>query len=170
MHQRESIGPEENDRLVSEGTLKAETMSIREWKEKLERLLGVSFQGLNLTLTGDLAIDLGAANTRIYLPGNGVVINEPTVIAFDARSGKVAAVGQEAKIIARRQPREILVARPIKDGVVADCEAAGQMLSEFTRRVLTHRSLAGLSLLICVPAAFVKKWNALNRSPAAIYA
>jgi rod shape-determining protein MreB and related proteins len=127
-------------------------MSIREWKEKLERLLGVSFQGLNLSLTGDLAIDLGAANTRIYLPGNGVVINEPTVIAFDTRSGKVAAVGQEAKIIARRHPREILVARPIKDGVVADCEAAGEMLSGFIRRVFTRRSLAGPSLLICVPA------------------
>src|SRR5262245_32136471 len=127
-------------------------MSNGGWKETLKRLWRASIQGLNLTLAEDLAIDLGAANTRIYLPGKGVVINEPTVIAFDARSGKVAAVGQEAKIIARRQPREILVARPIKDGVIADCEAAGQMISEFTRRVLTHRSLAGLSLLICVPA------------------
>ena len=127
-------------------------MSDRGWKEKLERLWTASFQGLNLTLTEDLAIDLGAANTRVYLPGKGVVINEPTVIALDTRSGKVAAVGQEAKVLARRQPREIRVARPIKDGAVVDCEAAGQMLSQFLRRVLTHRSLAGLSLLICVPA------------------
>ncbi|HKQ90112.1 MAG TPA: rod shape-determining protein [Blastocatellia bacterium] len=127
-------------------------MSDRGWKEKLERLWRSSFQGLNLTSTEDLAIDLGAANTRVYLPGKGVVINEPTVIALDTRSGKVAAVGQEAKALARRQPLEIRVARPVKDGAVADCVAAGQMLSQFLRRALTHRSLAGLSLLICVPA------------------
>jgi rod shape-determining protein MreB len=81
-----------------------------------------------------------------------VVINEPTVIALDTGNGKIVAVGREAKIFARRQPREIRVAYPVKDGVVADCEAAGLMLSQFIRRVLTHRSLAGLSLLICVPA------------------
>jgi rod shape-determining protein MreB len=127
-------------------------MSDRGWKEKLERLWRASFQWLNLTLTEDLAIDLGAANTRIYLPGKGVVINEPTAIALDSRNGKVVAVGREAKTLARFHPRGIRVAHPIRDGAVADCEAAGQMLSQFLHRVLTHRSLAGLSLLICVPA------------------
>jgi rod shape-determining protein MreB len=82
-----------------------------------------------------------------YLPGKGVVIDEPTAIALDTRNGKVAAVGREAKTLARRQPREIHVARPVRDGAVADCEAAGQMLSQFIRRALTHRSLGGLSQL-----------------------
>jgi rod shape-determining protein MreB len=127
-------------------------MNNRGWKEKLERLWKASFHGLNLNLTENLAIDLGAANTRIYLPGKGVVINEPTVIALDIINGKVAGAGQQAKILARRQPRDIHVVCPLKDGVVADSEAAGQMLSQFIRGVLTHRSLASLSLLICIPA------------------
>src|SRR5262249_57642034 len=106
-------------------------MSNWGWKETLKRLWRASFQGLNLTLAEDLAIDLGAANTRIYLPGKGVVINEPTVMALDARSGKVAAVGREAQMLVRRQPRELRVARPIKDGVVADCQAATPMPPQF---------------------------------------
>jgi actin-like ATPase involved in cell morphogenesis len=122
-------------------------MSNEGWKEKLERIWRASFQGLNLTLNEDLAIDLGAANTRVYLPGKGVVIDEPTAIALDTRNGKVAAVGREAKTLARRQPREIHVARPVRDWAVADCEAAGQMLSQFIRCALTHRSLGGLSQL-----------------------
>src|SRR5262249_10927449 len=76
----------------------------------------------------------------------------PSVIALDTRNGEVAAVGREAKTLARRLPREIRIARPTKDGVIADCEAAGQMLSQFIRSVLTHRGLASLSLLICAPA------------------
>src|SRR5262249_18202936 len=84
--------------------------------------------------------------------GKGVVINGPSVIARDTMKGEVAAVGLEAKTLARRLPREIRLERPIRDGVIADCEAAGQMLSQFIRRVVTHRSLAGLSLLICAPA------------------
>src|SRR5215468_1330956 len=116
------------------------------WKEKLESFWRASFQELNQILTEEVAIDLGAANTRVYLPGKGVVINEPSVIARDTMKGEVAAVGLEAKTLARRLPREIRVERPIRDGVIADCEAAGQMLSQFIRRVVTHRSLAGLSL------------------------
>jgi rod shape-determining protein MreB and related proteins len=122
------------------------------WKEKLERFWRSSFQGLSLAPNEELAIDLGAANTRVFLPGEGVVVNEPSMIALNTESNKIAAVGQEARALARRQPREIRVARPVKDGVIADCEAAGQMLSQFISRVLTHRGPASLSLLICVPA------------------
>ena len=127
-------------------------MNNRAWKEKLERFWRSSLHGLNLTLTEDLAIDLGAANTRICLPGKGVVINEPTAIALYARNGKVAAVGKEAKMLGRYQPHEIRFTRPIKEGVVTDCEAAGRMLSQFIRRVLTYRGLVRPSLLICIPS------------------
>jgi rod shape-determining protein MreB and related proteins len=121
------------------------------WKGKIERFCRSLFQELNLTLIEDLAIDLGASNTRVYLPGRGVVVNEPSVIAFDVNNGKVAAVGQEAKRLARRQPREIRIARPIKDGVIADCEAASKMISQFIRASSGRRALVGPSLLICAP-------------------
>jgi rod shape-determining protein MreB len=122
------------------------------WKERLERFWRSLFQELNLTLTEDLAVDLGAANTRLYLPRRGVVIDEPSVIAFDANNGKVAAVGLEAKRLARRQPRGVRVAHPIKDGAIADCEAAGQMLSRFISGTCARHALRGPSLLICSPA------------------
>jgi len=127
-------------------------MNNWDWKEKLERRWRALFPGVHLTLTKELAIDLGDANTRIYQPGEGMVINEPSVIALDRESNRVAAAGQEAKTIARHQPRSIRVSRPIKDGVIGDCEAAGKMLSQFISRVLPSRSLTSLSLLICAPA------------------
>jgi rod shape-determining protein MreB len=126
-------------------------MNNEGWKERLERFWRSLFHELNLTLIEELAIDLGAANTRVYLPGRGVVVNEPSVIAFDASNGRVAAVGREAKRLARRQPREIRVAHPIRDGVIADCEAASQMLSQFISGARAHHTLAGPSLLICAP-------------------
>jgi rod shape-determining protein MreB len=126
-------------------------MSNEGWKERLDRFWRSLFHELNLILIEDLAIDLGAANTRVYLPGRGVVINEPSLIAFDASNGRIAAVGREAKRLARRQPREIRIARPIRDGVIADCDAASQMLSRFISGARTHHTLAGPSLLICAP-------------------
>src|SRR5215468_10113257 len=121
------------------------------WKGQFRRLCKSLFQGLNLTLIDELAIDLGAANTRIYLPGIGLVVNELSVIAYDSNSGRVAAVGREAKRLARRQPREIRIARPIKDGVIADCEAASQMLSQFIDGARGRHALIGPALLICAP-------------------
>ncbi len=123
-----------------------------DWKARLERFWSSSVHGLNLHTNERLAIDLGAANTRIYLPGDGVVINEPSVIAFNAANNKIVAVGHEAKLLVRRQPREIRIKRPTRDGVVADCEIAGMMMSQFIKRALSHRIHSGVSLLICIPA------------------
>lgn len=121
------------------------------WKGQFRRLCKSLFQELNLTLIDELAIDLGAANTRIYLPGTGLVVNEPSVIAYDGASGRIAAVGREAKKMARRQPREIRIVRPIKDGVIADCEVASQMLSQFIGLARGRHAMVGPSLLICAP-------------------
>jgi rod shape-determining protein MreB len=79
------------------------------------------------------------------------VIDEPSVIAYNATTGKIAAVGWEAKMLARRQPREIRISRPIRDGVIADCQAASQMLSQFINGARGRHSLIGPSLLICAP-------------------
>ena len=127
-------------------------MSNWGWKEKLERFWRSSVQGLNLAPTEELAVDLGTANTRIYVPGEGVVVDEPSVIALNLESNEVVAVGQEARRLARREPPEIRIAYPVKEGTIADCEATGQMLSYLINRVLTNRSLASLSLLLCAPA------------------
>jgi rod shape-determining protein MreB len=85
------------------------------WKEKLERFWKSSVQGLNLASAEELAVYLGAANTRIYLAGQGVVVYEPSVIALNNESNEVIAVGQESKRLARRQPPEIRIAHPLKD-------------------------------------------------------
>jgi rod shape-determining protein MreB len=129
-----------------------DAMSNWNWKEKLERFRRSMVQVLNLAPAEELAVDLGTANTRIYLPGQGVVVDEPSVIALNIESNEVIAVGQEAKRLAMRQPPEMRIAHPLKDGVIADCEAAWQMLSHLIGRALTNRSTAGLSLLLCVPA------------------
>ena len=121
------------------------------WKGQIGRFCRSLFQELNLILIDELAIDLGASNTRIYLPGRGLVVNEPSVIAFNASDGRIAAVGREAKRLARRQPREIRIVRPIRDGVIADCEAASKMLSQFINFARGRHAMIGPSLLICAP-------------------
>jgi rod shape-determining protein MreB len=122
------------------------------WKEILHRFWRSPFNGINLARIGRLAIDIGTANTRIYFPGEGVVINEPSLIAFDTKKRKVVGVGNEAKALAYSQQRAIRVVCPVKGGVISDYEIAGQMLSAFIHRVLNQTGLAGPTLLICVPA------------------
>jgi rod shape-determining protein MreB and related proteins len=131
---------------------RGEVMNNMSLKRVLQRFWRASLKGINLVQTEDLAIDLGTANTRIYLPGEGVVINEPSVIAFDTGRRRVVAVGEGAKVLAHRQLRTVRVVCPIKDGVISDCEVAGRMLSLFIRRALNRPGLPSPTLLICVPA------------------
>lgn len=86
-----------------------------------------------------IAVDLGTANTRIYIKGQGLVLNEPTMVAVDSRSGIVVAVGHEARRMRGRTPKNIRLVRPIKDGVIADFELCEQMFKQFLQRVLTSR-------------------------------
>jgi rod shape-determining protein MreB len=81
-----------------------------------------------------------------------VVLDEPSVIAFDTDAGRVAAVGREAQSLVGREPQGFRVLQPIRNGVIADCEAAGQMLSRFINRALKERSLLSPRLLICAPS------------------
>ena len=83
----------------------------------------------------DLGIDLGTANTLVYVRERGVVISEPSVVATDKRSGKVLAVGAEAKKMVGRTPANIVVVRPMADGVIADFETVESMLHYFIRKV-----------------------------------
>jgi rod shape-determining protein MreB len=107
-------------------------------------------------LTNDIAIDLGTANTLVYVKGQGIVLNEPSVVAVDKRTDKVLAIGIAAKEMLGRTPYEILAIRPLKDGVIADFEVSEKMLSDFIRRVVKHRYLMKPRIIISVPSGITE--------------
>src|ERR1700743_287690 len=88
---------------------------------------------------GDLAVDLGPVNTVVYARGRGIMLNEPSVVAVDAATGAVLAVGSEAKQMIGRTPGHIRAVQPLRDGVIADYDITAQMLRYFVRKVLRHR-------------------------------
>ena len=95
--------------------------------------------GNPLSMGRDVAVDLGTANTLVYVKGQGLVLNEPSMVAVDTRSGQVVAVCHEAKRMWGRAPRNIRLVRPLKDGVIADFDVCEQMLKQFLQRVSTSR-------------------------------
>jgi rod shape-determining protein MreB len=105
-------------------------------------------------LSADMAIDLGTANTLVYVKGRGVVLNEPSVVAIATVRGKkqVLAVGDEAKMMLGRTPGNIQAIRPLRDGVIADFEVAEEMIKHFIRKVHNRRSFASPQVIVCVPS------------------
>ncbi len=106
----------------------------------------------NSVLGRDLAVDLGTANTLVYVRGRGVLLNEPSVVALGATSREILAVGSEAKRMLGRTPGGITAIRPLKDGVIADFESTEQMLRLFIQQVHRRRYFAKPRLVICVPS------------------
>ena len=107
-----------------------------------------SFTGM---LGRDMAVDLGTANTLVYVRGEGIVLNEPSVVAVNARDGRPLAVGIEAKRMIGRTPAHIQAIRPLKDGVIADFDICEKMLRYFIQKV-HHRRFAKPRMVICVPS------------------
>src|SRR5216117_1737910 len=111
--------------------------------------------GIFTSMTGfggrDMAVDLGTANTLVYVRGRGIVLSEPSVVAIDQRSGEVHAVGVEAKRMLGRTPGTISAIRPLKDGVIADFDVTEQMLRHFIEKVHQHR-FAHPRVVVCVPS------------------
>ena len=105
-------------------------------------------------LSADMAIDLGTANTLVYVKGKGIVLNEPSVVAIAEVKGKkhVLAVGEEAKQMLGRTPGNIRAIRPLRDGVIADFEVAEEMIKYFIRKVHNRRSFASPLVIVCVPS------------------
>ncbi|HKZ00558.1 MAG TPA: rod shape-determining protein, partial [Rhabdochlamydiaceae bacterium] len=103
-------------------------------------------------LSNDIGIDLGTANTLVYVRGKGIVLAEPSVVAVDALTNEVLAVGHKAKAMLGKTPRKILAVRPMKDGVIADFEIAEGMLKALIKRVTPARSLFRPKILIAVPS------------------
>jgi rod shape-determining protein MreB len=109
--------------------------------------------------SNDLAIDLGTANTLVYVKGKGIVLREPSVVAVrkDDRGGsKVLAVGKEAKMMLGRTPGNIVAIRPMKDGVIADFEITEAMLRHFIRKVHNRTTLVRPRIIICVPSGITQ--------------
>jgi rod shape-determining protein MreB len=104
-------------------------------------------------LGGDLAIDLGTANTLVYARGRGIMLDEPSVVAVDTNTNSVVAVGLEAKRMIGRTPDHIRAVRPLQDGVIADYDVTAEMLRFFVRKVLRRRgSFTGPRVVVCVPS------------------
>lgn len=104
--------------------------------------------------SSDMAIDLGTANTLVYVKGRGIVLNEPSVVAIQDSGAKrqVRAVGNDAKIMLGRTPGNIQAIRPLRDGVIADFEVAEEMIKHFIRKVHNRGSFASPQVVICVPS------------------
>ncbi|MGL5720546.1 MAG: rod shape-determining protein [Alphaproteobacteria bacterium] len=112
------------------------------------------FSGILGWLSADMAIDLGTANTLVYVRGQGVVLNEPSVVAIATVKGKqqVLAVGDEAKQMVGRTPGNVQAIRPLRDGVIADFEVAEAMIKYFIRKVHNRTSFVSPQVVICVPS------------------
>lgn len=100
----------------------------------------------------DMAVDLGTANTLVYVRGHGIVLNEPSVVAINVNSGRPLAVGLEAKRMIGRTPSHIQAIRPLKDGVIADFDICEEMLRYFIQKVSPGRWVAKPRIVICVPS------------------
>ncbi len=114
----------------------------------LSKLLGL--------FSNDLAIDLGTANTLVYAKGKGIICNEPSVVVMRKDTKKMVAVGSEAKRMIGRTPTNIETMRPLKDGVIADFDATGEMLKYFMKKVHNWRSFISPRVIIGVPSAITQ--------------
>src|SRR5438874_10467409 len=100
----------------------------------------------------DMAVDLGTANTVVYVRGRGIVLNEPSVVAVTTKNGAILAVGAEAKRMIGRTPAHIRAIRPLRDGVIADFDITEKMLRYFIQKVHHRRFMAKPRVVVCVPS------------------
>ncbi len=114
------------------------------------------FSRLMGLMSNDIAIDLGTANTLIYVKGRGIVLNEPSVVAVDKVTHRVLAVGSEAKAMLGRTPTGIEAVRPMKDGVIADFEKTEDLLRKLILKVQTRRFLVKPRVIVCVPSGITE--------------
>jgi rod shape-determining protein MreB len=111
------------------------------------------FMGNKLSFLGrDMAVDLGTANTLVYVRGRGIVLNEPSVVAINTNTGRIVAVGIEAKRMIGRTPGNIVAVRPLKDGVIADFDVTERMLRYFIQKVHRRRHFAKPRIVVAVPS------------------
>lgn len=105
--------------------------------------------------SNDIAIDLGTANTLIYMKGKGIVLNEPSIVTYDVSSRKIIAIGEESKKMMGRVHKELATIRPMKDGVIADFEIAEGMIKEFIKKI-SSSWMPAKRIVICVPSGITE--------------
>jgi rod shape-determining protein MreB len=106
--------------------------------------------------SNDMGIDLGTANTLVYVKGQGIVLREPSVVAIDRETRRVLAIGAEAKRMLGRTPASIVAVRPLKNGVIADFEVTQEMIKYFIRKVHNRRSLLHPRVVIGIPSGITE--------------
>ena len=126
----------------------AKSGSNREVRMFIQKILGI--------FSNALAIDLGTANTLVYVKGKGIVCNEPSVVVIRKDTKKIIAVGAEAKKMLGKTPTNITVIRPMKDGVIADFDATGEMLKYFIKKVHNRKSFVSPRIIIGVPSGITQ--------------
>src|SRR5512136_365945 len=114
------------------------------------------FNGLFGLFSNDIGIDLGTANTLVYVKDRGIVLREPSVVAVKAGTNKVLAVGDEAKRMLGRTPGNIVAVRPLKDGVIADFEVTEAMLRYFMQKVHSRKKMVRPTVVIAVPSGITE--------------
>jgi len=114
--------------------------------------MAFSFRSPFSFLSNDLAIDLGTAITLVYVKGKGIVVREPSIIAMNLKTGKVEAVGTEAKEMLGKTPGNIVAIRPMKDGVIADFEHTERMLDYFIKKAHNRKVVVRPRIVICIPS------------------
>jgi len=125
--------------MTNKDTKKEKT---RDWIQRFKRMLSI-----------DIGIDLGTANTLVYVPGKGVVLNEPSVVALNTKTGQVVAVGAEAKRMLGRTPGHVEAVRPLVDGVISDFEVTEEMISYLVKKASKeHRNILGPRVVVGVPS------------------
>src|SRR5215470_18592957 len=108
---------------------------------RIKQVWGKAVVWLHRVFSNNLAVDLGTSNTVIYVPDDGIVLNEPSFIALDSDTNNIIAVGREAKLALGRQASTVRIVRPLKDGVIADFDATELMLYYFIKCALARRKL-----------------------------
>ena len=110
----------------------------------------------NFSFSKDIGIDLGTANTLVFMKGKGIVLREPSVVAVDIRTDTVLAVGSQAKEMIGRTPGSIVAVRPLKDGVIADFQITASMLKHFIRKTVRSNFFSRPRIVICVPSGITE--------------
>ena len=99
-----------------------------------------------------MGIDLGTANTLIYIKDKGIVVNQPSVIAYDKRTSKIIAIGDDAKAMYGKAPKNIIVVRPLRDGVISDFDMCAEMLQRFIGMATGEKKISGFRVSVGVPS------------------
>ena len=116
----------------------------------------MNFRSIFSYFSKDLAIDLGTANTLVYVKSRGVVVNEPSIVAINKVTNKVEAVGHEAKDMLGRTPGNIVAIKPMKDGVIADFDVTEEMLKYFIKKAHNRNYLISPRIIICIPSGITQ--------------